>query len=165
MAPDNTDTLPVDAHGCEYVRDRLERVRSCSMALDSLHSELEALRYAEREVVPWTPCGSGSGPSTRTHSDPTATVAASRAGLADRIERLVACIEEAERVVGEGLRLIDMVRGGLGAAHADVLEIYYIDGAATWSEVAEELGVSRMQVWRLRNNAYEWIENARCYTL
>lgn len=94
-----------------------------------------------------------------THSDPTAREAQERMGsLDERIGRVRARCDECERVVGECLRVLSDMRRELGARHADVLELYYVDCAATWSEVAWEMGVSRSTVARLRDEAYAWIE-------
>lgn len=95
-------------------------------------------------------------------SDPTATEAQARIeGLAGQIAATQAKIDDAERIVGEGLRLIAMVREAIGSQYASALELYYIDGAPTWSAVACEMGAHRNSVRLWRDIALAWID-ANC---
>jgi DNA-directed RNA polymerase specialized sigma subunit len=94
-------------------------------------------------------------------SDPTATQAINRMdGLSEQIERLTVAANERERIVGECLRMLDAMRRELGERYAVVLELYYVDRAPTWSDVAHEMGVSRRAVCRLRDEAYDWVDRS-----
>lgn len=142
----------------------LELVRLRALSLDGLYRELGALSDAERDVLSWTTRGSGTSTSSGhgAFSDPTATEAQARIeGLAGQIAATRAKIDDAERIVGEGLRLIAAVRESIGGQYADILEYYYIDGAPTWSAVAYEAGVHRNSVRLWRDIALAWID-ANC---
>jgi hypothetical protein len=135
-------------------------VRDCAGLLDGLHQELRALIDARDACLPWQTKGSpmyGSmGGST---SDPTATQAISRMdGLSEQIERLTVAANERERIVGDCLRMLDEMRHDLGERYAVVLELYYVDCAATWSEVACEMGMSRVHLYRIRDVAWSWAD-------
>lgn len=139
-------------------RDFFETVRACAGRLDGMHRELRGLTQARDECLPWQAKGSALFASMGgSHSDPTATEAQSRiTGLDGQIATLSAQVDECERIVGEGLRALDAMRRALGERHADAMELYYVDGAGTWSEVAWEMGVSRRTVCRLRDEAFLW---------
>lgn len=140
-----------DAHA------HLMRVRAASAALEPATRELRALIDARDEVTPWQ---HGGGGSTRAlHSDPTATSAQSRIdGLAPAIAEAEARIAALEATVADGLATIEGVRLALGSLCADVLELYYIDLADTWSEVARELGCPRSTACRARDRALAWYD-------
>jgi hypothetical protein len=134
-------------------------VRDCAGLLDRLHQELRALIDARDACLPWQTKGSpmyGSmGGST---SDPTATQAMGRIeDLEGRIATLTTKVDESERVVGDCLAMLDAMRHELGERYAKVLEIYYIDCASTWSEVAHEMGRHRDTIRAWRDEAIEWI--------
>ena len=135
----------------------LEEVRYHAGRIEPLTREIAGIRQAYQDVLPWVTSGSGSGGGTSTHSDPTATHAHARI---DGLERLLADrqarLDESTGIVGTCLRLIAEMGAELGERHADVIETYYVDCAPTWSAVAWEVNVSRMEVWRLRRDAYEW---------
>lgn len=139
--------------------DWLEQVRSCASKLDGMHRELSALMQARDECLPWQTKGSTLYASMGgSHSDPTAADAQSRIdGLDEQISAMRAKVDHAETVVGECLRVLDAMRAQLGGLHADVLELYYIDLADTWSEVADEMGLSARHVRRVRDAALGWI--------
>jgi len=50
------------------------------------------------------------------------------------------------------------MRRELGERYADVLELYYVDCADTWSEVSWEMGISRMHLYRIRDAAWSWAD-------
>jgi hypothetical protein len=141
-------------------RSWLERVRAASSAIEPLVREIAALDEAMRAVQPWQPSGHGGGGQAHgTHSDPTASQAERRMAelgevIADRRRRL----EAAQDVVGECGVVLDRMRVSLSDRHADTLEYYYIDLMPTWSDVADEFQCDRVTVWRMRCEAYEWIE-------
>ena len=137
----------------------LARVRLASSRIEGLCRELSVLEDARRDCLPWQTRGSAThGSMGGTHSDPTATEAQARIeGLDERIADVRAACDECERIVGDCLRMLDTMRCELGERHAEVLELYYVDRADTWSEVAWEMGISRMHVWRLRDVAYSWM--------
>ena len=94
-----------------------------------------------------------------THSDPTATLAQARISELDAmVADVQAKLNERIRLVGECGELLMRMERELGRRYRDVLEIYYIDRAGTWSEVAEELGISLRTVIRERDKAIEWLD-------
>lgn len=94
-----------------------------------------------------------------THSDPTASQAMGRISeLERRILEVQARLDECVQIVGDCGTVLMRMAQELGPRYADAIEIYYIDRADTWSEVAHEMGVTRMSVWRYRDVAYAWID-------
>ena len=140
-------------------REYIDKVRSCASRLDALHRELRALEDARDQYQPWQAKGSAlTGGVGGTCSDPTMTEALSRIdGLYEQIKTIRAKVDEAECIVGECLRMLDEMRRDLGDRHADVIELYCIDCAGTWTEVALEMGVSRAHMYRLRDAALVWV--------
>ncbi len=141
---------------CEW----LARVRLASSRIEGLRRELSVLEDARRNCLPWQTRGSATyGSMGGTHSDPTASEAQARIeGLDERIADVRAACDECERIVGECLRMLDEMRHDLGERHADVIELYYVDRADTWSEVAWEMGRHRDTIRAWRNKAIEWID-------
>ena len=141
-------------------REWLELVRECAARIEPLHRELSALEDARRDCLPWQCKGSAMYASMGgTHSDPTASEAQARIdGLDEQIGRVRAEYDECVGVVGECLRMLEAMRQELGERYAEVLELYYVDRADTWSEVAWEMGITYRHVQRLRDVAYEWID-------
>lgn len=138
----------------------LERVRRASAAIEPAVRELAGLEDARDQMLSWRTVGTGSG--TATHCDPTAAAAEARMGeldalIADAEHRL----EVLQDVVGECGTLLARMGESLGEEHARALELYYLDCAPTWSDVAWEMGVGRTHLWLMRAKAYEWIEQ-RC---
>jgi hypothetical protein len=128
--------------------------------VEPLRRELAGLLSARDEVLGWRV--SGGGGSRPVHSDPTAAEAEGRIGeLGALIRDAQARIDATEGIVGDALRVIERMRSRLGARHADAVELYYIDRAPTWSDVASEMGVSASTLYRLREQAYAWVEE-RC---
>lgn len=137
----------------------LEAARRASAAIEGATRELAALEDAMRECTTWGPRGGGARPA---HPDPTQSMACARIGtLASRIEDGRAEKERMEDEIGAALRMIEGVRREVGEAHAEALELYYLDGASTWSEVAEEMGVHRNTARLWRDEAISWLE-AHC---
>lgn len=147
----------------EWPRARawLESVRRAAARIEALSRELADLEDAREQVEPWSPRGCGGAKSV--HSDPTAAEAERRMGELDALicgtrARIVA----SEDVVGECLRVLSRMRDALGDDYTDMIELYYVDRRAqTWSEVADEMGLSVSTVYRMRMDAYAWIEK-RC---
>ena len=137
-------------------RDWLEMVRHASSRIEDLQRELSGLLDAKRDCVPWT-TGSGGGGTAHTHSDPTASRAMGRAGLDAEIAKTQAELDRCVALVGEFGQLLGQMRVELGPRHADAMEVYYVDGAATWTEVADEMDMSRRAACRLRDTAIWWI--------
>jgi hypothetical protein len=143
-----------------HVRWWLELVRRAAAEIEPLHREVDALEDARDECMPWQAsgaCGGGAG----THSDPTATQAMGRiedleGRIADARERLRECVI----LVGACGEVLERMRCEVDESHAEVLELYYVDRASTWSDVAHEMGVSRRAVCRLRDEAYEWVDRS-----
>ena len=141
-------------------RDWLEHVRECASVIESLHRELSALEDARRDCLPWQTKGSTLYASMGgTHSDPTASEAQARMdGLDEQIGRVRVRYDECVRVVGECGEVLDAMRRELGERYADVLELYYVDCADTWSEVSWEMGRHRDTVRAWRDDAVAWID-------
>ena len=76
--------------------------------------------------------------------------------IADAEHRL----EVLQDVVGECGTLLARMAESLGEEHARALELYYLDCAPTWSDVAWEMGVSRQWLSKMRAKAYGWIEQS-----
>ena len=137
----------------------LERVRAASSRIEPLVREIDALKDARTEMLPWQTGKGGGGSGVGAHSDPTATQAERRIeGLDELIADRQAKLDAQVRTVGDCGMALEAMAGRLGERHAKALELYYIDGADTWSEVAGELGISYSWLCRLRNEAYPWIE-------
>jgi hypothetical protein len=145
-----------------HVRWWLESVRRAASEIEPLQRELVALEDAKRDCLPWQIKGSTLYASMGgTHSDPTASEAQARMdGLDEQIGRVRVRYNECERIVGNCLRMLDAMRRELGERYAVVLELYYVDRAPTWSDVAHEMGISRRAVCRLRDEAYEWVDRS-----
>ena len=136
----------------------MERVRDAAGRVERCRRELSALEYAMDEVTPWQPRAHGGG-ARGASSDPTASLAQARIeGLSKEVESKRAELVGLVEVVGAGLAVIDRVRHAVSVRAADVLELYYVDCAATWSVVADELGVSRETVRQDRDKALDWID-------
>jgi hypothetical protein len=141
-------------------RDWLEMVRDCAGELDGMHQELLALIDARDACLPWQTKGSPVyGSMGGSCSNPTQAEALGRiSGLDDQIALLTAKVNESERTVGDCLMMLDAMRCELGERYADVLELYYIDCADTWTEVALEMGRHRDTVRMWRDEAIAWID-------
>lgn len=140
----------------------LERVRSCAAAIDPLVREMSGYEDARDSMLPWRSTTRGGGSAIGAHSDPTASAAERRMAeledlIAESRRRLVAL----QDVVGECGGVLTRMAVELGERHAQAIELYYIDVADTWSEVAREMGISYRHLSRIRNQAYAWIED-RC---
>ena len=141
-------------------REWLELVRQAASEIEPLQRELTALEDARRDCLPWQtkssmPYASMGG----THSDPTASEAQARiGGLDSQIMRIRSAYDECTSVVGECLAILGTMRRELDERYADVLELYYIDCADTWSDVANELGRHRDTIRAWRDEAIEWID-------
>lgn len=137
----------------------LDRVRRASAAIEGAVRELAALKDARNDMLSWRTAGAGSGSGPNTHSDPTAAAAEARMSeldvlIADASHRL----DVLQDVTGECGEVLGRMAVSLGVEHARALELYYIDLAPTWSDVAWEMGVSRQWLSKMRARAYEWIE-------
>ena len=138
----------------------LNRVRAAASSIEPFVREIAALEDARACTLPWqTRSGGGGGGSVGAHSDPTASEAERRMASLDA---LIASkrheLDVLTDTVGECGAALDRMRHTLGERHAQAIELYYIDGADTWSEVANEMGCHRQTLWRLRDEAYAWIE-------
>lgn len=101
--------------------------------------------------------GQSSGGGAHGTSNPTES-AVIREIMAE--ERAAERRPELEDRIGAGLVAVCAVERGLGSGYADVLDRYYID-CATWAEVAEERGVSRDTVQRMRDIACDWLDSTK----
>ncbi|MDO4539142.1 MAG: hypothetical protein Q4B54_13340, partial [Coriobacteriales bacterium] len=79
--------------------------------------------------------------------------------LIDAVEAQRAALEDT--LAEEYGTALDCVRAEVGPRNAEALELYYLDPAPTWSDVAREMGMSYRHVCRLRSEAYEWLDASR----
>ena len=138
----------------------LALVRAAAEAIEPKVREIAALEDARACTLPWqTRSGAGGGAHVGAHCDPTASEAERRMASLDA---LIAGkrheLDVLTDTVGECGAALDRMRHMLGERHAQAIELYYIDRADTWSEVAGEMGLSYRWVTSLRNEAYAWIE-------
>ena len=139
-------------------RDWLESVRHAAARIEPLIREIAAMQEAYDSMLPWATTGRGSG-GHGTHSDPTAAQAMARSEsydvlIADKRAKLDALYD----IVGDCGRVLMRLGDALGDECSLALELYYVDVAYTWSDVADEMGVTRRQLSRIRDKSYEWIE-------
>lgn len=154
-----TDTVPF-----RRVRVWLEEVRSAAGAIDRLRREVAALEQAQSEVVPWS---TGGGSSSKTaHADPTAGAAIARTvALKSSLEDARAALARAEATILAFWSAMGALRSALGEEHAEVLKLYYLNRAPTWSAVAREIGVPASTVRYRRDRAMEWLESVCAETI
>ena len=141
------------------VRAWLESVRRASAEIEPLVREIRALEDARAEMLGWRTKASGAGHGAGAHSDPTATAAEQR--MCELDDLILAKRGEWERRVAEvGAcgEVLEHMGDAIGAKHKDALELYYVDCADTWSDVANEMGVSRTRLWQMRIESYAWID-------
>ena len=139
------------------VRAWLDRVRHAASAIEPLVREMAAMQDAYDQTLSWHTSGGGS--YRQVYSDPTATQAMARAQsfgvqLADMARRLDALTD----MVGEGGKVICAMGDALSEDHSLAFELYYIDCAETWRDVADEIGCSVKTLYRMRERGYAWID-------
>lgn len=141
------------------VRAWLESVRRASAEIEPLVREIRALEDARAEMLGWRTKASGAGHGAGAHSDPTATAAEQRmCELDDLILAKRGKWERRVAEVGACGEVLEHMGDAIGAKHKDALELYYVDCADTWSDVANEMGVSRTRLWQMRIESYAWID-------
>ena len=141
------------------VRAWLESVRRASAEIEPLVREIRALEDARAEMLSWRTKASGSGHGAGAHSDPTATAAEQRmCELDDLIDGKRAEWERKVAYVGACGEVLERMGEAIGEKHREALELYYVDCADTWSEVACEMNVTYRRVCQLRTEAYAWID-------
>lgn len=137
----------------------LDTVRHVSAEIEPLQREISALEMACQQCVPWKTKSASYGSTHGAYSDPTATQVQAR--LSSQLEGKLAATRNqltlAVKVVGDCGTVLDRMTQDLGPSSARVLELYYVDVAETWSQVAAELDCGRMTVWRAREAGYDWI--------
>lgn len=144
------------------VRAWLDSVRHAAAEIEALGREITALQDARDEMLSWRTKASGAGHGAGAHSDPTAAAAEQR--MCELDDLILARQGEWERKVahvGTCGEVLDDMAQSVGEKHSKALELYYIDCADTWSEVACEMGVTYRRVCQLRTEAYAWID-ANC---
>lgn len=138
----------------------LDSIRRAAEAIEPLVREISALEDARDKMLGWRTRGSGSG--TRglgAHSDPTATAAEQRmCELDDLIESKRGELQRRIADVGACGEVLEAMAMAIGEKHALAIELYYVDCADTWSEVACEMDVTYRRVCQLRTEAYAWID-------
>lgn len=142
------------------VRAWLDSVRRASAEIEPLVREIRALEDARDEMLGWRTKAGGSGAhSAGAHSDPTATVAEQR--MCELDDLILARRGEWKRrvaLVGACGEVLDDMGEAIGEKHMQALELYYVDCADTWSEVACEMRISRTRLWQMRIESYAWID-------
>lgn len=137
----------------------LSRARSCARRIEPLMRELSALKAQLEAAQVWRTKGDDVGHAKGLTSDPTERTAEELLEhLPGQIAEVQADLTECKRIVGDCLSVLNDISGALGKEPALALEIYWIDGAETWSEVAEELHTSLLLTCRMRDQAYRWME-------
>jgi hypothetical protein len=140
-------------------REWLELVRVAAGEIEPLQRELSGLIAAHDQCVSWHTSHGGGGSCVGTHSDPTASLAQARMSELDAmVADVKSKLDERINLVGECGELLMRMERELGRKYREVIEIYYIDLADTWSEVACEMGITYRHVQRLRDVAYEWMD-------
>lgn len=141
----------------------LDSIRRAAEAIEPLVRDISVLEYARDKMLGWRTRGSGSGArGLGAHSDPTATAAEQRmCELDDLIESKRGELQRRIADVGACGEMLEAMAHTIGRNHATALELYYVDCADTWSDVAREMGVSVKTLYRLRVEAYAWMETRR----
>lgn len=138
----------------------MSRARLAAQRIEPLTRELAALDDQLAAAQVWKTKADSVGHGKGTTSDPTAQTAEE---LLERLPRQMADVQadltECKRIVGDCLAVLNDIGESVGRDAALALEIYWIDGAETWSEVAEELGTSLMLTCRMRDQAYRWMSH------
>ena len=141
------------------VRAWLDSVRRAAAGIEPLVREIRALEDARDEMLGWRTKASGSGHGAGAHSDPTAATAEQRmCELDDLIEGKRGEWERKVAYVGTCGEVLERMGEAIGEKHAFALELYYVDGADTWSDVACEMRISRTRLWQMRIESYAWID-------
>ena len=141
------------------VRAWLESVRRASAEIEPLVREIRALEDARAEMLSWRTKASSAGHGAGAHSDPTATAAEQR--MCELDDLILAKRGEWERKVahvGACGEVLEHMGDAIGEKHRDALELYYVDCADTWSDVACEMRISRTRLWQMRIESYAWID-------
>lgn len=124
---------------------------------------MESARHSAREIEILTfrianggRDWSAGGVKTRTTSVTSPTESAAIAELTV-VPQLIEQRGRHERIVGDALAAIRVVRDGLGVAEGDILEMFYIDGFLTW-EIASELGLTVDGVFYRKRRTLAWMD-------
>lgn len=140
-------------------REWWEAVRRSARAIEPTLRELDALADADEECLSWYSAGGGGAAVRSGVSDPTADMALRRSADLDRlIAETQARLDEMEEQVGDALRLLRSVEDAVSARASLALELYYVDLADTWSDVADDIGVSRETLRADRDAALDWCD-------
>lgn len=138
----------------------LDEVRKSAARIEDIVREIRALEQAHERVEAWVSSGSGGPRPRNATGDPTATQAQRRMA---ELEPLIAMrrrsLEEHQELVGSALAVLSLVADEVGRRDSLALELYYVDGADTWSEVAQEMHVSLRTAQRCRERAIDWLES------
>lgn len=124
---------------------------------------MESARHSAREIEILTfrianggRDWSAGGVKARTTSVTSPTESAAIAELTV-VPQLIEQRGRHERIVGDALAAIRVVRDGLGVAEGDILEMFYIDGFLTW-EIASELGLTVDGVFYRKRRTFAWMD-------
>lgn len=137
----------------------LDEVRRQAMQVEPLFREHSALADARDRYQTWRVKGSGVASVRGGVSDPTAAEAEARMAELDHLLADVgAKLSHAQQAVGECLEALERMRACRMPSHAMALELYYVDCADTWSEVAREMRCSRRTAMRYRSEGIAWLD-------
>ena len=134
-------------------------VREVAATLDGLGAELCALIECDEQCLSHKTKGDACGHGVGTTSDPTARMAEARLSMPERIASARRAYDNACDEVGEALSVIHRVHGEVSPLAAEALELWAVDRAPTWTDVASELHVSYKTVARARDKAYTWLDS------
>ena len=137
----------------------LSDVRQASGRIGPALRELDALMHAQESAERWRTRSQQLTGGRGAFGNPTASAALGNiTELPERIAMVRGSLNEDIDTVGQGLALVAMVRRSLGGRPALAIELYYIDRAQTWAEVAREMHASDRTVHRWRDKALDYIE-------
>jgi hypothetical protein len=131
-------------------------IRITSARIEEVSRTLSALRQCECDYQSWKTKGAGGGHGGGTTSDPTARMAEAHIGLPDLIASTQREYEALADEIADCGHVLEVISREVSPTAATALELWAIDRAGTWSEVAEEMQTSRRAVCRARDLAYAW---------
>ena len=131
-------------------------IRLSAARIAEVARTLSALEQCHEQYQSWKTKGAGGGHGVGTTSDPTAVMAEAHIGLPDLIAGTRREYEAlTDELAGCG-DVLEAVAREVSPIAAEALELWSIDRAGTWTEVAEEMRMSRREVCRARDLAFCW---------
>ena len=131
-------------------------IRLSAARIADVARTLSALEQCQEEYQSWKTKGSGGGHGVGTTSDPTARMAEAHIGLPDLIAGTRREYEALADELADCGHVLEVVSSEVSPVAAEALELWAIDRAGTWTEVADEMRMSRREVCRARDLAFVW---------